>query len=66
MIVLRLAGAVLLTLSGAFAARMINASISMALAQTEGIISFIRFFRKIKIPKYRDRKNERVRTKILD
>ncbi len=45
MIALRLAGAVLLTFSGAFAARSINASISMSLAQTEGIISFIRFAR---------------------
>ena len=45
MIALRLAGAVLLTLSGAFGARMINASVSMSLAQTEGIISFIRFAR---------------------
>ncbi|MBE6550039.1 MAG: hypothetical protein E7670_06385 [Ruminococcaceae bacterium] len=45
MIVLRIAGALLLTFSGAFTAHMINASASMALAQTEGLISFIRFTR---------------------
>ena len=45
MIVLRLAGAILLAFSGAFAARSINASVSMALSQTEGIIAFIRFAR---------------------
>ena len=45
MIVLRLAGALLLAFSGAFAARMINASASMSLSQTEGFISFIRFAR---------------------
>lgn len=45
MIALRLAGALLLTISGAFTARMINASASMSLSQTEGFISFIRLTR---------------------
>ena len=45
MIVLRLAGALLLTFSGAFVARMINAAASTALLQTEGFISFLRFTR---------------------
>ena len=43
MIVLRIAGALLLTFSGAFAARLINAAASRSLLQTEGFISFIRF-----------------------
>lgn len=45
MIALRLAGAFLLTFSGAFAARYINACASMQLLQTEGFISLVRFIR---------------------
>lgn len=45
MILLRIAGAVLLVLSGAVAAYVINASDSASLSQTEGFISFIRLCR---------------------
>ena len=45
MILLRLAGAALLALSGAVAARVINSADMSSLRQTEGFISFIRICR---------------------
>ena len=45
MILFRIAGAVLLTLSGAIAAYVVNSVESASLSQTEGIIAFIRLCR---------------------
>ena len=45
MILLRISGAVLLTLSGMVAAYVVNSAESASLSQTEGIIAFIRLCR---------------------
>lgn len=45
MLGLKLAGALLLTLSGIMGARVLNSSASASLAQTEGLIAFIKWTR---------------------